>query len=46
MEVQISVLRSRKKGTVENTNGLIRRFLSKSTKFDNIIWDEIAKIEF
>ena len=33
------------KGTVENTNGLIRRFFPKGTDFDNITDDEIAKVE-
>lgn len=33
------------KGTVENTNGLIRRFFPKGTSFDNITGDEIAKVE-
>ena len=33
------------KGTVENTNGLIRRFLPKNTNFDTITDDEIQKVE-
>jgi len=33
------------KGTVENTNGIIRRFFPKETDFDNIAADEIAKVE-
>lgn len=33
------------KGTVENTNGLIRRFLPKNSNFDNISPDFIQKVE-
>ena len=33
------------KGTVENTNGLIRRFLPKNTNFDTINPDLIQKVE-
>lgn len=33
------------KGTVENTNGLIRRFLPKKTNFDMIPDDQIRRIE-
>lgn len=34
------------KGTVENTNGLIRRFFPKGINFDNITCDEIEKVEY
>lgn len=33
------------KGTVENTNGLIRRFLPKNSNFDTMTDDEIQKVE-
>lgn len=33
------------KGTVENTNGLVRRFLPKKTNFDTISDQEILKVE-
>lgn len=33
------------KGTVENTNELIRRFLPKKTNFDNITQEEIKRVE-
>ena len=33
------------KGTVENTNSLIRRFLPKKSNFDNISNDRIQQIE-
>ena len=33
------------KGIVENINGLIRRFLSKGTNFDNITVEQINRIE-
>jgi IS30 family transposase len=33
------------KGSVENTNGIIRWFLPKKTNFDNVSKDEIATIE-
>ncbi|MDR2437635.1 MAG: IS30 family transposase [Endomicrobium sp.] len=34
------------KGTVENTNGLSRRFFPKETNFDNIANDQIQQLEF
>ena len=34
------------KGTVENTNGIIRRFFPKNANFDNITDSEIAMLEF
>ena len=34
-----------KKGTVENINGLIRRFFPKGTDFDNISEEEIKRVE-
>lgn len=37
--------RSYEKGTVENTNGLIRRFLPKKTNFAKVTKKEIKKIE-
>ena len=33
------------KGTVENINGLIRRFFPKGTNFDKISKEEIAYVE-
>jgi IS30 family transposase len=33
------------KGSVENTNGIIRRFFPKGTNFDNISTDDITAIE-
>ena len=33
------------KGTVENINGLIRRFFPKGTDFDRITTEEIAYVE-
>ena len=36
---------SNDKGTVENINGLIRRFFPKGTNFDNITNEEIAYVE-
>ena len=33
------------KGTVENINGLIRRFFPKGTDFDKISEEEIAYVE-
>jgi IS30 family transposase len=33
------------KGTIENTNGLIRRFLPKSSNFDTISIDSIRQVE-
>ena len=33
------------KGTVENINGLIRRFFSKGTDFDTISEEQIAYVE-
>jgi IS30 family transposase len=34
------------KGTVENTNGIIRRFFPKNTNFDNITESQIQLLEF
>ena len=34
-----------KKGTVENINGLIRRFFPKGTNFDTITDEDIIKME-
>ena len=36
---------SYEKGTVENINGLIRRFFPKGTDFDTISEEEIAYVE-
>ena len=33
------------KGSVENTNGLIRRFFPKKTDFDLILWRDIKAVE-
>lgn len=33
------------RGTVENTIGLIRRFFPKKTKFDNVSYEEVKKVE-
>jgi IS30 family transposase len=33
------------KGTVENTNGIIRHFFPKETNFNSVSDDEIAKVE-
>ncbi len=36
---------SNNKETVENINGLIRRFFPKGTNFDNVADEEIAYVE-